>query len=214
MKKFLSSLWDYLKRSDSLLLCLCLLATAYGMLLIKSATTAYGSQYLIIQMIALIIGLFLYFIFSLIDVDIIAEKSTLLFIFSAAFIGSLVFFGVAGDSGNSSWIRFGPVGIQPAEIVKIPFIIMMARLITHQDYNRGINDKISVLQSVMLFGFFFVLIVAVSSDLGSALVYFFIFAVMMFVAGLSLKWIFAGVILLTGVMPLVWNFFLSEGQKT
>ncbi len=213
MKRFLSAAWDYLKKSDSLLLCLCLIATTYGMVLIKSATSAYGSSYLIIQLIALFIGLFLYFIFTIIDVDIIADKSRLLFIFSTLLISTLFVFGVAGDSGNSSWIRFGPVGIQPSEIVKIPFIIMLARLITHQEYERGINDKISVLQSVMLFGFFFVLIIVASSDLGSALVYFFIFAVMMFVAGLSFKWIFAGVIVLTGVMPLVWNFFLSEGQK-
>ena len=213
MKRFLSAAWDYLKKSDSLLLVLCLIATTYGMVLIKSATSSLGPSYLIIQLIALFIGLFLYFLFTIIDVDIIADKAKLLFIFSTALISTLFLFGVAGDSGNSSWIRFGPIGIQPSEIVKIPFIIMMARLISYQDYNRGINDKISVLQSVMLFGFFFVLIIVASSDLGSALVYFFIFAVMIFVAGLNWKWIFAGVVALTGVMPFVWNFFLSEGQK-
>ena len=206
-------MWDYLKKSDSLLLLLSLTATIYGMVLIKSATTMYGSQYVIIQGAALCIGLVLYFIFSLLDVDIIADKSKLLFVFSAVFIGSLFIFGVAGDSGNSSWIRFGPVGIQPSEIVKIPFIIMMARLITYQDNQLGINDKMSVLQSVMLFGFFFVLIIVASSDLGSALVYFFIFAAMLFVAGLSFKWILAGVGALLAVMPIVWKFFLSEGQK-
>ena len=213
MRKFGSYMWSYLKRSDSVLLCLSLAASIFGIVLIASATSMYGSQYVIIQSIALFIGLFLYFIFSVLDVDIFADKSKILFIFSAAFIGSLFIFGVAGDSGNASWIRFGPVGIQPSEIVKIPFIIMLARLITYQDNQLGINDKISVLQSVSLFGFFFVLIIAASSDLGSALVYFFIFAAMMFVAGLSFKWILAGVGALAALMPIVWHFFLSEGQK-
>lgn len=214
MKKSIGQILDFLKRSDSLLLVLCLAASIFGIVLIDSATNYLETnQYVLIQTAALILGLILYFVFTILEVDVLADKPRLLFAFSALFIGSLLFLGVAGDSGNRAWIRFGPVGIQPAEIVKIPFIIMMARLLTYQDYERGVNDKWSVVESVALFGFFFVLIIGVSSDLGSALVYFFIFATMIFVAGISYKWILAGCGALVAVMPIAWKFFLSDYQK-
>ncbi len=213
MKRFFIYMKDYLKRSDSLLLSLCLISTIFGMVLIKSATISSGNQYVITQAAALVIGLVLYFLFSVIDVDIIADKSKLLFIFSTIFISSLLIFGVAGDSGNRAWIRFGLIGLQPAEIVKIPFIIMMARLLTYQGQGPGINDKMSVLQSCLLFGFFFCLIIITSADLGSALVYLFVFVVMIFIAGLSFKWIGAGLLAVTGVSPILWRFFLSDNQK-
>lgn len=213
MKRFFIYMKDYLKRSDSLLLSLCLISTIFGMVLIKSATTSSGNQYVITQAAALVIGLVLYFLFSVIDVDIIADKSKLLFIFSTIFISSLLIFGVAGDSGNRAWIRFGLIGLQPAEVVKIPFIIMMARLLTYQGQGPGINDKMSVLQSCLLFGFFFCLIIITSADLGSALVYLFVFVVMIFIAGLSFKWIGAGLLAVTGVSPILWRFFLSDNQK-
>lgn len=213
MKRFFTFMADYLRRSDSVLLALCLTCSIFGMVLIKSATPNSGMQYVIIQAVALILGLMLYFLFSIIDVDIIADKSRFLFFISALFIASLVVLGVAGDSGNKSWIRFGPIGIQPPEVVKIPFTIMMARLLTHLSQDRGINDKYSVLQAILLCGFFFGLIVVVSSDLGSALVYFFIFAVMLFVVGIDWKWIAAGVSAIVALAPIMYNFFLSDYQK-
>ena len=205
---------DYFKKSDSILLGLCLVSSIFGVVLIKSATAHSGSNSdVIIQSVAIVLGLFLYFLFSIIDTDIFADRSRLLFVFSTLLIMSLMIFGVAGDSGNKSWIRFGPIGIQPSEIVKIPFIIMMARLLTYQHQDRGINDKVSVAQSVALFGFFFCLIVITSSDLGSALVYFFIFAVMLYLAGISWKWIGAGVGVIAAAAPVLWTFFLSDYQK-
>ena len=212
MKERSSILRSYFKRSDTLLLIMCLAAAIFGLILIKSATGS-SARYMVVQIASTVIGLILYAVFTMVDIDIIADKFWLLFVFSTVFIGSLFVFGVAGDSGNRSWLRFGSVGIQPSEICKIPFIIMVAKLITHQDEQRGVNDKISVLQSVMLFGFFFCLIVGASSDLGSALVYMFIFIVMLYVGGLNYKWIGAGVLALVGVVPFLWKYFFSQNQK-
>ncbi|MCF0121123.1 MAG: FtsW/RodA/SpoVE family cell cycle protein, partial [Oscillospiraceae bacterium] len=109
---------QFIINSDSLLLLMCIAATVYGIVLISSVTSSMSGSYVTVQIIALILGVGLYVAFSLIDIDIIAGRWQLLYIVSAALISVLFIFGEAGDTGNKAWIRFGIIGIQPAEIVK------------------------------------------------------------------------------------------------
>ena len=196
-----------------LLLSLCVVSTIYGIILISSTTRDSGGSYVFIQAVALLLGILLFFMFSIIDVDILADKWKLLFIFNILFIASLFLFGEAGDSGNRAWIRFGGIGIQPAEVVKIPFIILLAKQILYLKNNRGLNHIISVAELVVHFLIMFGLIILASSDLGSALVYLFIFVVMLFIGGLKLRWFAAGIGCMAAVTPLAWFFFLTDTQK-
>ena len=101
MKKVLKVVFDYFKKSDSLLLFLSLVCSVFGIILISSALHNSPSRTgVIIQIIALILGIGLYVLFSLIDIDIIADKSLILFIFSVVLISTLFVWGVAGESGN------------------------------------------------------------------------------------------------------------------
>lgn len=212
MNKFWRAVKVYIKTSDMILLFISLACTIYGMLLIHSVTGG-GSQ-LIIQIVATVLGIGMFVLFSVVDVDILADRSKALYLISLLFICLLIPFGVAGDSGNKAWIRFGPIGIQPAEVVKFLFIIILARLmITLHDRRGSISKPLSVLAMVLVFGGLFGLIVVISADLGSALVYFFIFAVMLFVGGLSLWWFLAGFGALALAGPFLWKYFLNDNQK-
>lgn len=214
VKNHLATIKDYFKRSDSILLALCLAATFYGIVLIDSATRYTGSgRFVTIQVASLLIGLVLYFMFSVIDIDILADKWLLLLIFGVLFIAALFPFGTAGDSGNRAWIRFGPIGIQPAEIVKLPFIIVLGKQILHLKDHRGLDHVFSVAQLVAHFGLMFGLIIVTSSDLGSALVYAFMFAVILFIAGLKLRWFAAGITTIALLFPYLWENFFTENQK-
>ena len=214
MKKIFSLAIEYFRRSDTVLLLLCIAASVYGIILINSATRWEGStSYTVIQTIALLIGIFLYFIFSIIDLEIIADRWRLLLIFSVLFIGSLFIFGEAGDSGNRAWIRFGGIGVQPAEIVKIPYIILLGRLMVYLRERRGLSHPFSIIAMGALFLLMFILIIASSSDLGSALVYAFIFIVMLFVGGVKLYWFAIAIGALAAVIPYAWNHFFNENQK-
>ena len=78
---------SFVRRADMILLSLCIAASVYGIVVISSATNVNGSaQYVRTQILALVLGIFLYIVFTLIDVDIIAERRELLLIFSAIFI--------------------------------------------------------------------------------------------------------------------------------
>lgn len=214
MRKLLIAFYDFLKRSDMILLSLCVLSTLFGIVMIASATQYQGTnRYVLIQILAMLLGIGLYFLFSLIDLELLGEKWHILLAFSLLFISSLFIFGVAGDSGNRAWLRFGPIGIQPAEVVKIPFVIILARFMTNLRENRGLSKPFSLLQLCILFFMFFGLIIISSSDLGSALVYCFIFAVMLFVGGVKMYWFLIAAGGTIAIFPLAWKYFFSQNQK-
>jgi hypothetical protein len=125
----------------------------------------------------------------------------------------LFIWGEEGDTGNSAWLRFGGIGVQPAEIVKIAYIIIQGRLMIVLQEREGINKPRSVIALVAVFAVVFGLIIVSSSDLGSALVYFFVFAVMLFAGGLSLWWFLGGIAAIGAVIPfLLHNAFGIESK--
>ena len=213
MKKFFSSLKLYLKKSDTLLLILCIITSIYGVLLISSATNYLEtSGYVYIQLLAILFGIVLYFLFSIIDIDIFADKWKFLLVFGLLFIATLFVFGV-GEYGNTAWLRFGGIGIQPAEAVKIIFIMITAKLMVNLSDGRGLSHVVSVAKLLALFLSFFGLIIVASSDLGSALVYMFIFIVMLFAGGLAWYWFLIGIAGIAAMTPILWNHFFTETQK-
>ena len=185
---------DFVKKADMVLLLLCTVTTIFGMVVISSATATEGSSsYLTKQAAALLIGIVIYAVLTLIDVDIIAERRELLLLFSILFIGLLKFFGIKGDTGNRSWLDIPllPINIQPAEICKVFFIIILAKMMSVNQ--NKLSSPLNVIKMGLLTVFFFGLIVYVSSDAGVALIYVFIFLTMAFVGGVNLIWFLLGI---------------------
>ena len=102
--------------------------------------------------------------------------------------------GIAGDTGNKAWLEFPflPVKGQPAEIVKLTFIIVLAKQLSWLKENRDLRSISSIVMLAAHFGVIFALYYKISSDMGSALVFLFIFACMCFVAGVALRWFLIG----------------------
>ena len=85
-----------------------------------------------------------------------------------------------------------PINVQPAEVVKITFIIVLAKQLVWLKEKRDLKSVSSVAMLgghlVALIGVYYV----ISGDMGSALVYIFIFVCMVFVAGVAKHWIALG----------------------
>ena len=100
------------------------------------------------------------------------------------------------SGGNRAWLGVEgiPVSLQPAEIVKITFILLLARQLVYLQENRDLKS----VPSIVMLGGHLILIVgvyaAVSGDMGSALVFAFIFACMCFVAGVAKRWFVIGIL--------------------
>lgn len=211
MKTIGRAIGDFIKKADMVLLLLCIVTTIFGIVAISSATNYYGSsRYVSVQSAALVLGIVIYVLLTLIDVDIIAERRELLLIFCILFIGSLKFFGVQGDTGNSSWLNlpFLPVMIQPAEICKTFFIIILAK--TMSVSQNKLSTPLTVGKMGALTLFLFLLIVYVSADTGVALIYLGIFLVMAFVGGVNIVWFLAGLAALGVAAPIIWPLLRGD----
>lgn len=216
MKKFLPLVRDFLKRADLFLLIMSLICSVYGIIMIASATQSYSNgsaQYVIVQTLALGLGVLLFIGMTIIDVDIFAQHWGILYILSALLLGALLVFGGQSETGNNGWLRFFGIGIQPTEIVKLAFIIVLGKQLAYLKEYKNLNSIASIGQIVGHFIVVFGVILVTAQDLGSALVYFFIFAVMLFMAGVKIYWFVMGAAAMAAVIPFMWTYMLSEYQQ-
>nr|WP_325213291.1 FtsW/RodA/SpoVE family cell cycle protein [uncultured Oscillibacter sp.] len=196
-------LTDFIQQADLVLLALCCTATVYGVALVFSATRymdpATGLRRMTIQTVALGMGVCVYIFFSMLDLESITRKWKWILAFNVGFILLLrTPFGVAGNTGNRAWLKFPliPFQIGPAEVVKITFVLLLAKQIEwlweeKQDL-KSFPSALSVAAHTLgMCGLYFL----VSHDMGNALVFLFIFLCMAYVAGFALRWfvlLFAG----------------------
>ncbi len=214
MKQNWRRVQNFLKRTDLLLFGLCLAASIFGIIIISSATQSNSRdhQFVLIQSAALVIGMGLFFFFTLIDVDVFAEQWGFLVCVEVLMLLLLIPFGMEAG-GNTGWINLGIVSFQPTELVKIIYIVVNAKHLAYLKEYRDINSPLSILQLAAHFGLLFALIMVVSQDLGSALVFFFIFVIMLFVAGVKLYWFLFGGAAMAVVIPLAWTYVLNDRHK-
>ncbi len=213
MRSIFRAIGEFLRKADMILLALCVTATVYGIVVISSATNYGGNtRYVAVQLIALLLGMACYVLFSLIDVDIIAERRELLIILCTLFISMLFIWGDT-QNGNRSWLNFSwlPFNIQPAEICKIPFILILAKTMSVKQ--NKISSPLTVLQLGASTVFFFALIIVASEDLGVALQYIFIFVFMAFTGGVNIIWFLGGIAVLLVAAPFLWQFLRSDLQE-
>ncbi len=186
---------DIFRQADMLLLALCTVASLFGILMIASATHYTGSlKNVIVQACALLLGVGLYFIVSAIDMNEVAKHWKWLTAFNFGFILLLVTPLGLNINNNRAWLGIEgfPINVQPAEVVKITFIIVLAKQLVWLKETRDLKSVPSVTMLgghlVALIGVYYV----ISGDMGSALVYIFIFVCMVFVAGVAKRWIALG----------------------
>lgn len=213
MKLKFSDIRSFLKRADMLLFFLCLAAAIMGLVEISSATKTMGQSYIYVQTFALLIGIALYFLFTLIDADIFADQWPLLLVAEFGLILLLAVVGSTDDTGNRAWIRFLGIGIQPAEVVKVIYIVLTAKHLTYLKEYRNLSSPLSMFQLVGHLALLFGMYMVISGDLGNALVFIFVFAVLIFAAGVKLYWFLFGAAAVALAVPLAWNYVLSDNQK-
>ena len=214
MKQFLSELKNFPKKCDWVLLLLCLITSGFGMICMLSATNAdkFGGsvRYVLVQSAGILLGLILFAIVSSIDVEIMSEHRNILVAFNVFLLLMLIPFGTDNNSGNRSWIHTPIIDIQPAEICKITFIMVMASVMNSN--KAKISNVTSVIQMVLHLGIVVGLNLAISSDMGVSLIFVFIFIGMAFAGGVSLLWFGLAISGIAVAFPILWQF-LGQYQR-
>ena len=195
----------------SVLTILSIISSLYGLLLIASATYSTGSlTNVIVHSAAIVIGITLMLVLKALDYEILIELSKIIFvIYNALLILVLVIGTGRAETGTNGWISLGPVNIQPSEFAKIGFIITFGAHL----YSVGANiNKIKNLALLMLHLCIPLGLILLQPDYGTAMVFIFIAIIMMFMAGVKLRYfIIAGGAFLAST-PFIW-MFLDEFQK-
>lgn len=188
------------KKADMVLLGLCLVCTVFGIVLIASATNYLGHstqmRRIVIQAAGAALGVVAYFILSNIDMEHFCEKWwVLLLLFGLGFIALLQVFGVDDNTGNRAWLQLPgvPVSIQPAEVVKLTYTVLLAKQMAWFRDDRRMRGLGSLIFPAGHMALMFVWIYIFSRDAGSGLVYLVIYAGMALAAGLAWYWFVLGI---------------------
>lgn len=203
-----------LKRFDFILFFTTIALCVYGFIIINSATMskASGSEpYLKTQIIAFVLGLGVMFFLVLIDFDIYGSFYLPIYGISVLLLLYVLVNPVSASEWGDvrSWVKIGPVVFQPSELAKFGVIISVAKFI---DINKDNINEPAVLIKVLVFAFFPVALILLQPDLGTALVFIFFIAVMIFVSGIDRKYIIAvlALALVMIVIGLVSFYFIMK----
>ena len=215
MGALFSPVREFFRKGDLLLLILCTAASLFGLALIFSATRYDGNnKAVIVQSVGIILGIIAYIVLTFVDFQLFTEKNWKLLLGFSIVLILLILTPLGFEVyGNRNWLHIPgfPVNLQPNEIVKLPFILLLALQITKLQ-QRGYD--ISSIPSVAVIGgytmFMLALIAAVCGDMGTCVVYMIIFVVMAWVAGVKIRWfiLVGGGLILTAVI--LWLFVLPE----
>ena len=227
MKAVWKAVGQFFRTADIFLLIVSLVASAYGIVLISSAgkvilvVTKSGERYLTdqsarlvtVQCVAVAIGFILFIVLSCVPLDFLSRFWKWVLAFNVAFILLLYIWGME-RGGNKSWLEIPgfPVAIQPAEVVKIGFILVLAKQISAFTERERLNSPPSAVLLVAHLGLMAGIIFMPSKDIGMIVMYTMIFFSMCLAGGLKLHWFALGSAALAGAAPILWNF-IGENQQ-
>ncbi len=208
LRRAFAFIWDLLQQADMVLLGLCTGASLFGCVMIYSATHYTGSvRNVIVQLAALALGIVVYVLMSVLDLGEAVKKWK--WILGGSLVLILLLKTPLGieAGGNVAWLRFPgfPVDLSVAEVVKITFILLLARQLTRLQEERGLRSISSIAMLgghiALIGGLYYV----VSGDMGSVLVFVFIFACMCFVAGVPKGWFVGGLLAGSFAFYVLWE---------
>lgn len=199
------------KEFDKLSFILTVAIALIGIIIIYSATRTTGTNTnVIVQSGCLCIGVCAMLFLCFFDYEQFKNIIRYIYIFAVVILILVLVFGTSGDWGARSWIRFGAIGIQPAELAKVCFVLTFSYHLARVE--ERVNE-IKVLIGLCIHLIIPVGLILLEPDMGSAFVFMFMFACMLFVAKLSYKYIIPVIAATIAALPLIYKFVLDPYQQ-
>ena len=159
-----------------------------------------------------LIGLVAIAVILLFDYNILRDWVNIIYWANIVLLVAVLLFG-SNQRGATGWFMIGSRGFQPSELAKIAIIITLSKMFADKTENggQGIQTWRELWPLLWRFALPFAIIIA-QEDLGTALVYAVVFAVLLVVSKTSWKLILilAGVVIC--LLPLAW-ILLDDWQK-
>lgn len=202
-----------LKKFDFILFFAVVALSIIGNILVASATHSYsnGKTQVIVQIFATVLGMILCLLIAFWDYEFICKKTKWLIGADVFLLVAVLILGIGAEEvGGNSWIRIGPIGIQPSEFVKIGFILSFSYQL-HLCQGK-INEWKNLLLSLLHIGGL-VFLIMLQPDFGTTMVFVAVYAVMIFCAKINWRYIFGAMGVVGISVPIMWKFFFKEYQK-
>ncbi len=182
-----------------------------GLLTMKSFVPGDDAGFFIRQIIWTVVSFGVFFTFSLIDFRFLKRTNVLvgIFLFACAL---LVFLFAVGKVANSSqsWFSFGFFSFQPADVMKLALILILAKYFSRRHVE--IRDFKHIFISG-LYAFIPLVLVLLQPDFGSAMIIGLIWFGMILVSGISKTHLFFIIISGAIVLMSLWTFAFAPYQK-
>lgn len=163
------------------------------------------------QVIWLGLSIIVFFVLSFVDFHFLRSTwvSVSLFGVSTVLLGSL-FFVAKVSHGAASWLSLGFFSLQPSDLAKLALVVILAKYFSRR------HIEIANIRHIVVSGayaFIFFILVLVHPDLGSAMIIFLIWLVLIIVSGVSKKHLFVMIGAAALCFCLLWAFALKPYQK-
>lgn len=217
--KFENSRLKFFKETDKITFITALIASAYGLILVYSATHRTLTEGQIISsdiksmVISISVGIVFAILVSNVDYEIIGKLWPFIAFGCVVLMIVTRIFGKAppGRDDAKSWLDLGFVQFQTSEVVKVGFIITFSY---HID---KVKHKINDFKQILLLGIHGLIpigLVVMTGDAGSALIFVLIFAGMLFMANVKIWYFICGICASLSAFLLAWKFgFIKEIQR-
>lgn len=160
------------------------------------------------QLIGFGVGFVLMLLISLVDYQIIGKLTPLIYIAIIVVLIVVIKTGV-NAKGAVRWIEIGDFRIQPSEFAKVGMILVLAKYF--DKFQDKINKIYIILGGLLILAVPFALVA--KEDLSSSVVFLAIFAMMIYAAKISYKYVIPVLgLLLPGVYWLIW-YIQQPDQK-
>lgn len=181
---------DY--KIDRMLILVTALLVLFGLIMVYSSTMILAKErfgdsfhFLKKQLIWLVVGTIIAAIITFLKNPIYLNKRFVFFVISVAVLGLILVFFTGRINNSYRWIRFAGFSIQPSEYAKIAVVMYLAFALSRKDFD--INDIKKLL--ITLVPFFVVeLLILKEPDIGNFSLILMITLVLLFVAGLKLRY--------------------------
>ena len=210
------SFLTFLKGTDFVTLLSALIASAYGLSLVYSATHSSLKDGKIISsdvrsmIVSVLLGVIIAIIVSNIDYEIISKLWPIIAAGCAALMVYTFFFGVAPSARQDakSWIDLKRFYFQPSELLKVGFIISFSY---HLDLVRDKINKIKTIIPLVIHGAVPIGLVMMTGDAGSALIFLVMFIGMLFFARVNIGYFVAGICAIIVGFTVAWKVGIING---
>lgn len=214
MRRFWGKVADYIRECDKALLLLSTAASLFGCAAVASATyrpTGSPRQF-IVQLSGLLIGLAAAVTVSTFSYRSIERLRYLWLAASVALVGLTFIIGYAPPgTDDKAWLRlFGGMTLQPAELLKIAFVITFAYHLSKvgKDIGRLRNVALLAVHAGAV-----ILLIHLQGDDGTALVFAVMAVAMLWAAGIPKRYMFLALGILAVAAPFIYFFVLNSDQR-